>query len=121
MKAAPPSFACSALAVPLTVVRTRLAPASFASWIAPRRRRAVPRDVRGQELGDGKIRTTGPVSGNRDIDLGPVALLQVDNVKVAVTSKRMQALEDILIAIARVGISPILQNFLTNDFVPVCA
>jgi microcystin degradation protein MlrC len=44
-----------------------------------------------KELGDGKIRTTGPVSGNRDIDLGPVALLQIGGVKVAVTTKRMQA------------------------------
>jgi len=42
-------------------------------------------------LGDGKIRTTGPVSGNRDIDLGPTALLQIGGVKVAVTTKRMQA------------------------------
>jgi microcystin degradation protein MlrC len=46
-----------------------------------------------KELGSGKIRTTGPVSGNRDIDLGPVALLQVGGVKVAVTTKRMQALD----------------------------
>jgi microcystin degradation protein MlrC len=44
-----------------------------------------------KELGDGKIRTTGPVSGNRNIDLGPVALLQIGGVKVAVTTKRMQA------------------------------
>jgi microcystin degradation protein MlrC len=44
-----------------------------------------------KELGDGKIRTTGPVSGNRNIDLGPVALLQIGKVKVAVTTKRMQA------------------------------
>jgi microcystin degradation protein MlrC len=46
-----------------------------------------------KELGDGKIRTTGPVSGNRDIDLGPVALLQIGGVNVAVTTKRMQALD----------------------------
>ena len=44
-----------------------------------------------KELGDGKIRTTGPVSGNREIDLGPVALLEVGGVKIAVTTKRMQA------------------------------
>jgi microcystin degradation protein MlrC len=42
-------------------------------------------------LGDGKIRTTGPVSGDRDIDLGPVALLQIGGVKIAATTKRMQA------------------------------
>jgi microcystin degradation protein MlrC len=46
-----------------------------------------------KELGDGKIRTTGPVSGNRNIDLGPMALLQVGGVKIAVTTKRMQALD----------------------------
>jgi microcystin degradation protein MlrC len=44
-------------------------------------------------LGDGKITTTGPVSGDRNIDLGPAALLQIGGVKVAVTTKRMQALD----------------------------
>jgi microcystin degradation protein MlrC len=44
-------------------------------------------------LGDGKMRTTGPVSGGRDIDLGPMALLRIGGVSVAVTSKRMQALD----------------------------
>jgi microcystin degradation protein MlrC len=44
-------------------------------------------------LGDGKMRTTGLVSGGRDIDLGPMALLQIGGVSVAVTSKRMQALD----------------------------
>jgi microcystin degradation protein MlrC len=44
-------------------------------------------------LGDGKMRTTGPVSGGRDIDLGPMALLTIGGVSVAVTSKRMQALD----------------------------
>jgi microcystin degradation protein MlrC len=33
------------------------------------------------------------VSGNRNIDLGPMALLQVGGVKIAVTTKRMQALD----------------------------
>jgi microcystin degradation protein MlrC len=46
-----------------------------------------------KELGDGKIRTTGPVSGNRNVDLGPMALLQVGGVQIAVTTKRMQALD----------------------------
>jgi microcystin degradation protein MlrC len=44
-------------------------------------------------LGDGKMRTTGPVSGGREVDLGPCALLSVGGVSVAVTSKRMQALD----------------------------
>jgi microcystin degradation protein MlrC len=44
-------------------------------------------------LGSGKMRTNGTVSGNRDIDLGPMALLTVGGVSVAVTSKRMQALD----------------------------
>jgi microcystin degradation protein MlrC len=44
-------------------------------------------------LGAGKMRTTGPVSGGRDIDLGPMALLTVGGTSVAVTSKRMQALD----------------------------
>src|SRR5581483_4113161 len=44
-------------------------------------------------LGSGKMRTTGPVSGGRDIDLGPMALLTVGGVSVAVTTKRMQALD----------------------------
>jgi len=44
-------------------------------------------------LGNGKIRTTGAVSGGRDVDLGPMALLGIDGVSVAVTSQRMQALD----------------------------
>ncbi len=44
-------------------------------------------------LSEGRIRTTGAVSGGRDIDLGPMALLTIGGVSVAVTSKRMQALD----------------------------
>jgi microcystin degradation protein MlrC len=43
------------------------------------------------KLGDGRMRTTGPSVGGRDIDLGPMALLGIDDVKIAVTTKRMQA------------------------------
>ena len=43
------------------------------------------------KLGDGKMRTTGPSVGGRNIDLGPMALLGIGDVKVAVTTKRMQA------------------------------
>src|SRR5262249_48985551 len=42
-------------------------------------------------LADGKLRTTGAVSGGRDVDLGPMALLTIGGTKIAVTSKRMQA------------------------------
>lgn len=44
-------------------------------------------------LGDGRMRTTGAVSGGRDIDLGAMALLTLGGVGIAVTSKRMQALD----------------------------
>jgi microcystin degradation protein MlrC len=44
-------------------------------------------------LADGRFRTTGPVSGNRKVDLGPMALLRIGGVSVAVTTKRMQALD----------------------------
>jgi microcystin degradation protein MlrC len=44
-------------------------------------------------LGDGRMSTTGAVSGGRDIELGPTVLLSVGGVSVAVTTKRMQALD----------------------------
>ncbi|MGZ9005892.1 MAG: M81 family metallopeptidase [Burkholderiales bacterium] len=42
-------------------------------------------------LGDGKMRTTGPSVGGRDIDLGPMALLRLEGVSIVVSTKRMQA------------------------------
>lgn len=45
------------------------------------------------KLATGRFTTTGPVSGNRDVDLGPMALLQTGGVGIAITSKRMQALD----------------------------
>jgi microcystin degradation protein MlrC len=62
------------------------------------------------KLGDGKIRTTGPVSGGRDIDLGPMALLQIGGVKVAVTTKRMQALDQA--PFRHLGVEPNTQKIL---------
>jgi microcystin degradation protein MlrC len=44
-------------------------------------------------LGTGKMRTSGQVSGGRNVDLGPMALLRIGGVAVAVTSRRMQALD----------------------------
>lgn len=42
-------------------------------------------------LGSGRFRTSGAMSGVRDVDLGPMALLEIGGVEVVVTSKRMQA------------------------------
>lgn len=42
-------------------------------------------------LSDGRLRTNGRVSGDRDVDLGRMALLRVGGVSIAVTSKRFQA------------------------------
>ena len=61
-------------------------------------------------LGSGKLRTTGQVSGGRDIDLGPMALLQIGGVSVAVTSKRMQALDQA--PFQHLGIEPAAQRIL---------
>ena len=46
-----------------------------------------------ERLGSGRFRTTGKVAGGRDADLGPMALLRLGGVRVAVTSKRMQAFD----------------------------
>jgi microcystin degradation protein MlrC len=44
-----------------------------------------------EQLGDGRMRTTGPHVGGRNIDLGPMARLRIAGVDVVVTSRRMQA------------------------------
>jgi microcystin degradation protein MlrC len=44
-----------------------------------------------EALGDGRFTSDGAVSGGRKMDLGPMALLRVSDVRVAVTSKRLQA------------------------------
>jgi microcystin degradation protein MlrC len=61
-------------------------------------------------LGNGKIRTTGAVSGGRDIDLGPMALLTIGGVSVAVTSKRMEALDQA--PFRHLGVEPTDQKIL---------
>ncbi len=61
-------------------------------------------------LGDGRMRTTGAVSGGRDIDLGPMALLTLGGVGVAVTSKRMQALD--MAPFRHLGVEPKEQKIL---------
>ena len=63
-----------------------------------------------ERLGDGRMATTGPVSGGRSIDLGPMALLAIGGVRVAVTSKRMQALDKA--PFLHLGIDPERQKIL---------
>jgi len=62
------------------------------------------------KLGSGKMRTDGAVSGGRDIDLGPMALLTVGGVSVAVTSKRMQAYDQA--PFRHLGVEPAQQRIL---------
>jgi len=61
-------------------------------------------------LGNGRMRTTGQVSGGREIDLGPMALLTLGGVSVAVTSKRMQALDQA--PFRHIGVAPAAQKIL---------
>ena len=61
-------------------------------------------------LAAGKMRTTGAVSGGREIDLGPMALLSIGGVGVAVTSKRMQALDQA--PFRQLGVEPAEQKIL---------
>jgi microcystin degradation protein MlrC len=61
-------------------------------------------------LGSGKMRTTGQVSGGREVDLGPMALLTTGAVSVAVTSKRMQALDQA--PFRHLGVEPSQQKIL---------
>jgi microcystin degradation protein MlrC len=44
-------------------------------------------------VNDGRYRTTGPVSQGKAIDVGPSALLSIGGVLVAVSSRRVQALD----------------------------
>jgi len=61
-------------------------------------------------LGNGKMRTAGQVSGGRDIDLGPMALLTIGGVGIVVTSKRMQALDQA--PFRHLGVEPAAQKIL---------
>lgn len=78
-----------------------------------------------EKLASGKFRTTGPVSGNREIDLGPMALLAIGGVRVAVTTKRMQALDQA--PFRHLGVEPREQKILAlkstvhfrGDFEPI--
>ena len=77
---------------------------------APRASRRSQGTFRVTRLGTGKMRTTGAVSGGREIDLGPMALLTIGGVGVAVTSKRMQALDQA--PFRHLGVEPRQQKIL---------
>ena len=61
-------------------------------------------------LGEGKFKTDGAVSGGRNIDVGPMALLTLGGVSVVVTSKRLQAYDQA--GFRHVGIEPAKQKIL---------
>jgi len=61
-------------------------------------------------LGDGRMRTTGPVVGGRDIEIGPMALLTTGGVGVIVTTKRVQAYDQALFR--HLGVEPAEQKIL---------
>jgi len=53
----------------------------------------LPGVFRVAALGDGRMRPTGPVIGGRDVDVGPMALIETGGVGVVVTTKRVQAFD----------------------------
>jgi microcystin degradation protein MlrC len=61
-------------------------------------------------LGSGKFRSDGAVSGGRAIDVGPMALLTVGGVSIAVTSKRLQAYDQA--PFRHLGVEPARQKIL---------
>jgi microcystin degradation protein MlrC len=67
-------------------------------------------DYRVERLGNGRFRTTGKVVGGRDSDLGPMALLRLDGVRIVITSKRMQAFDQA--PFQHVGIEPAREKIL---------
>jgi microcystin degradation protein MlrC len=67
-------------------------------------------NYRVSRLGSGRMRTTGPAVGNRDIDLGPMALLSLDGVSIVVSSKRVQAYDQA--PFRHLGVDPAAQKIL---------
>lgn len=61
-------------------------------------------------LGTGKFDTQGAVSGGRKVDVGPMALLTIGGVSIAVTSKRLQAYDQA--GFRHLGIEPAEQKIL---------
>jgi microcystin degradation protein MlrC len=61
-------------------------------------------------LGDGRFTSTGAVTRGRDIDVGPMALLRLGGVQIAVTSKRLQAYDQA--PFRHLGVEPSQQRIL---------
>ena len=53
----------------------------------------VEREFEVTRLGSGRFLTTGVMAGGQQADLGPMALLKADGVRIVVASKRMQAFD----------------------------
>ncbi|HUN70426.1 MAG TPA: M81 family metallopeptidase [Burkholderiales bacterium] len=63
-----------------------------------------------ERLGSGKLRTDGSVAGGRDVDIGLMALLALGGVRIAVTSKRLQAYDQA--PFRHLGVEPATQKIL---------
>jgi microcystin degradation protein MlrC len=63
-----------------------------------------------ERLRDGKLMTTGPSVGGRQVDLGPMALLRIGGVRVVVTTRRMQAHDQA--PFRHMGVEPAQQKIL---------
>ena len=63
-----------------------------------------------ERLGSGKFRTDGSVSGGREVDVGLMALLAIGGVRIAVTSKRLQAYDQA--PFRHLGVEPAKQKIL---------
>jgi len=61
-------------------------------------------------LGSGKFKSDGAVSGGRQIDVGPMALLTTGGISIAVTSKRLQAYDQA--PFRHLGVEPSKQKIL---------
>ena len=67
-------------------------------------------EIQVQRVADGRFRTTGPSVGGRDIDIGPMAVVQMEGVRVVVSSRRMQAFDQSVFR--HVGIEPAQERIL---------
>ena len=81
-----------------------------------------------ERLSDGRFTGTGPMAGGNPIDLGPCALVRVSpGVRVVVTSRKMQALDQALFT--HIGVRPADQKILAlkssvhfrADFQPIAS
>jgi microcystin degradation protein MlrC len=76
-------------------------------------------------LSNGQCRFAGPMMHGMEVDLGPVACLQIEGVKIAVSSSKSQMLDRVLYRVA--GIEPENMSILVNkssvhfraDFEPI--